>query len=82
VRTHLTRSLPAAVAGLLLVAAAGGRAQDVLSAASKAAIEEALQDERRGEAIYSRVLEDHGRVRRSRTSCGRSGGTPICSRTY
>jgi len=63
VGTHLTRSLPAAVAGLLLLAGASGRAQDVLSAATKAAVEEALQDERRGEAIYSRVLKDHGDVR-------------------
>jgi rubrerythrin len=29
----------------------------------KAGIEEALQDERQGEAIYTRVLEDHGDVR-------------------
>jgi hypothetical protein len=28
-----------------------------------AAIEEALQDERRGEAVYARVLKDHGEVR-------------------
>ena len=34
-----------------------------LSDAARAAIEEALQDERRGEAVYARVLKDHGEVR-------------------
>ena len=29
----------------------------------KAAVEEALQDELRGEAMYGRVLKDHGDVR-------------------
>ncbi len=34
-----------------------------LSDAARAAIEEALQDERRGESVYARVLTDHGDVR-------------------
>jgi len=34
-----------------------------LSDSAKAAVEEALRDERRGEAMYARVLKDHGDVR-------------------
>jgi hypothetical protein len=34
-----------------------------LSDTVKAAVEEALQDERRGEGMYARVLKDHGEVR-------------------
>ena len=34
-----------------------------LSDTAKAAVEEALRDERRGEAMYARVLKDHGDVR-------------------
>ena len=75
----LTKTLPAAtVAGLLLLApAARGRAQSAgphsghavaaapatLSDSVRAAVEEALHDELRGEAMYSRVLKDHGDVR-------------------
>ena len=75
----LAKTLPAvAVAGLLLLApAARGRAQSAdphsghavaaapatLSDSVRAAVEEALRDELRGEAMYSRVLKDHGDVR-------------------
>ena len=75
----LTRTLPAAaVAGLLLLApAAGGRAQSAdphsnpavaappanLSDSVRTAVEEALRDELRGEAMYARALKDHGDVR-------------------
>jgi rubrerythrin len=55
-------------AGLALAPAAASRAQSTLkpeplSDRSRAAIEEALQDELRGEAFYARVLKDHGDVR-------------------
>jgi hypothetical protein len=55
-------------AGLALSPAAMSRAQSTvkpepLSDRSKAAIAEALQDELRGEALYARVLKDHGDVR-------------------
>jgi hypothetical protein len=79
VKIILTKTLPAAtIAGLLLLApAAGGRAQSAgphsdravaaapatLSDSVRAAVEEALHDELRGEAMYSRVLKDHGDVR-------------------
>ena len=78
-KTTLTRMLPAvALAGLLLLApAAGGRAQSAdphaghavaalpasLSDSVRTAVEEALRDELRGEAMYARVLKDHGDVR-------------------
>jgi len=79
VKITLTKTLPAAtVAGLLLLApAARGRAQSggpqsgqsvaaapaTLSDSVRAAVLEALHDELRGEAMYSRVLKDHGNVR-------------------
>ncbi len=74
-RNTATKTLPtAALAALLLLApAAGGGAQSTASAGAvkpapssdevRAAIEEALCDERRSEAIYARVLKDHGDVR-------------------
>ncbi|HYN03889.1 MAG TPA: DUF2202 domain-containing protein [Vicinamibacteria bacterium] len=63
-----TKTLPAAaLAGLLVLApAASGRGterSEPLSGSVKAAVEEALLDELRGEAMYSRVLKDHGDVR-------------------
>jgi len=70
---------PTAIAAALFLAAAGSRAQAThahpghapttasaptpLSGSSRAAVEEALQDELRGEAMYARVLKDHGDVR-------------------
>ena len=78
-KISLLKTLPvAAVAGLLLLAPpAGGHAQSAdphsghavaappatLSDSVRTAVEEALRDELRGEAIYSRVLKDHGDVR-------------------
>ena len=79
----LTKTLPAALAGLLVLApAAIARAQSAaphpghapaatggaersapLSSSLRAGVEEALQDELRGEAMYGRVLKDHGDVR-------------------
>lgn len=45
-------------------AATGGAERSApLSSSVKAAVEEALQDELRGEAMYGRVLKDHGDVR-------------------
>ena len=45
-------------------AATGGAEKSApLSGSVKAAVEEALQDELRGEAMYGRVLKDHGDVR-------------------
>ena len=68
-KTTLTKTLPvAAVAGLLLLAlVSGSRAQPGDAGPSsevvRGAIDEALRDELRGEAIYARVLKDHGDVR-------------------
>lgn len=65
--TPLARSLPlATIAAMTLVApAAGSDAQprsklEPLDARVRAGIEEALQDELRGEAFYARVVKDHG----------------------
>ena len=65
-----TKTLAAALVavGLSLAPAAMIRAQstvkpEALRDRSKSAIEEALQDELRGEAFYARVLKDHGDVR-------------------
>lgn len=65
---HPAKILPAtAIAATLVLAAAGGRAQEEktspLSDRVRAAVEEAFLDELRGEALYSRVLKDHGEVR-------------------
>lgn len=68
------KTLPAALVAvaLALAPAAVSRAQstgeskgkpEALSGRTQAAIEEALQDELRGEAFYARVLKDHGEVR-------------------
>ena len=66
--TRSTKILPVpAIAAALVLAAAGGRAQTEkpapLGDAVKAAVEEAFRDELRGEAMYARVLKDHGDVR-------------------
>jgi len=66
--TRPTKILPvSAIAAALVLAATGARAQTgtpaPLSDSVRAAIEEALLDELRGEAIYARVLKDHGEVR-------------------
>jgi hypothetical protein len=66
--TRPTKILPVpAIAAVLVLAAAGGRAQTEkpapLSDGVRAAVEDALLDELRGEAIYARVLKDHGEVR-------------------
>jgi hypothetical protein len=66
--TRLAKILPvAALAAALVLVAAGGRAQAEkpapLGDGARAGIEDALRDERRGEAIYARVLKDHGEVR-------------------
>ena len=70
--TTCTKTLPTALVAvalaLALAPAALSRAQSTikpepLSDHSKAAIEEALQDELRGERFYARVLKDHGDVR-------------------
>jgi hypothetical protein len=70
--TTCTKTLPTALVAvalaLALAPAAVSRAQSTikpepLSDHSKAAIEEALQDELRGERFYARVLKDHGDVR-------------------
>lgn len=66
--TRPTKILPvSAIAAALVLAATGARAQTEkpapLSDGVRAAIEEALLDELRGEAIYARVLKDHGDVR-------------------
>jgi hypothetical protein len=68
-----------AIATALALAPAGGRAQAThvhpghapapasaatpLSDSARAAVDEALQDELRGEAMYARVLKDHGDMR-------------------
>jgi len=68
--TTCRKTLPTALVAmaLALAPAAVSRAQSTLtpeplSDHSKAAIEEALQDELRGGAFYARVLKDHGDVR-------------------
>jgi hypothetical protein len=65
--TRRTKAIPAVVFGaaVLLARSAPSHAQspDPLSDQVKAAVEEALQDEYRGEAMYSRVLKDHGELR-------------------
>ena len=64
--THQPRSWVAgvvlALSGLVLAAAAVGD-ESPLSETVRAAIAEALQDEYQGEAIYDRVLKDHGEIR-------------------
>jgi hypothetical protein len=65
--TTLTKILPAAltVSVLAFVPAARGRepAAQAPKDGVRALIEEALRDELRGEAMYGRVLKDHGDVR-------------------
>jgi len=51
-----------ALGGLVLAAAAVGD-EGPLDETVRAAIAEALQDEYQGEAIYARVLKDHGEIR-------------------
>jgi len=64
--TTQTKAIPMAlIAAALALAPTAGRAQSTvaLSDGVKAAVEEALRDEYRGEAMYGRVLKDHGDVR-------------------
>jgi len=62
-----TKAIPGLVLGAaaLLAPSATSHAQspDPLSDQARAAVEEALQDEYRGEAMYSRFLKDHGELR-------------------
>jgi hypothetical protein len=62
--TH-TKAFPMALIAAALVLASASHAQSTaaLSNGVKAGVEEALKDEYRGEAMYSRVLKDHGDVR-------------------
>ncbi len=64
--TIQTKAIPMALITVTLVLArSASHAQPAaaLSNEVKAGVEEALQDEYRGEAMYSRVLKDHGDVR-------------------
>jgi hypothetical protein len=64
--TTQTKVIPMAlIAAALVLAPWAGHAHSVapLSDGVKAGVAEALEDEYRGEAMYSRVLKDHGEVR-------------------
>jgi hypothetical protein len=64
--TNQTKAAPMALftAALVLAPSARGAQSSVgLSDGVKAKVEQALLDEYRGEAMYSRVLKDHGEVR-------------------
>jgi len=64
--TTQTKAIPMAlITAAVVLAPSTSRAQstDELSDGVKTGVEEALQDEYRGEAMYSRVLKDHGGVR-------------------
>ncbi len=64
--TTLTKAIPMAlITAAVVLAPSTSRAQstDALSDGARTGVEEALQDEYRGEAMYSRVLKDHGGVR-------------------
>jgi hypothetical protein len=58
-----SRTWVAAVALALGGLALAGANEDLLDETVRAAITEALQDEYQGEAIYARVLKDHGEIR-------------------
>ena len=64
--TTQTKAIPMALITATLVlapSASRGQPTAALSNEVKAGVEQALQDEYRGEAMYSRVLKDHGDVR-------------------
>jgi hypothetical protein len=63
--THPKAVPLALITAALVLAPSASRAQStvLLSDGVKAGVEQALQDEYRGEAMYSRVLKDHGEVR-------------------
>ena len=62
--TTPTKTIPVALIAAALVLASASHAQSTaaLSNGVKAGVEEALKDEYRGEAMYGRVLKDHGDV--------------------
>jgi hypothetical protein len=59
-RSRTWLAVAAMMLGGLALAAAG---EDPLDETVQAAITEALQDEYQGEAVYARVLKDHGEIR-------------------
>jgi hypothetical protein len=63
--TTQTKAIPMALIAAALVLASASHAQTTAAPSNrvKAGVEEALKDEYRGEAMYSRVLKDHGDVR-------------------